>query len=92
MAIYAPHGSFLILSRRFFEAGAVLKNERGIGGEELIVAETCRRLALPVVYEPSLTVLHNEHSTVGTSLSRSLYDYHKRALDALRSAIVSDVN
>lgn len=78
--IYAPHGAFLILSRRYFETGGYLDNELFLYGEELSVAEICRSLALPVTFEPQLCVWHDEHSTTGHAISRSSYKYQHKAL------------
>ncbi len=50
--IYAAHGSFLILSRRFFEAGGYLDDQIFLFGEEIALGETCRTLGLAVMYEP----------------------------------------
>jgi GT2 family glycosyltransferase len=90
-AIYAAHATFLIFSRRFFAEGGVLDGSCGLCGEEIIIAETCRRLSLQIVYEPSLEILHNEHSTVGRSLSRHMYQFHRRAWRYLASTYLADV-
>src|SRR6185437_3069774 len=68
--IYAPHGSLIIFSRRFFEAGGYLDKDLFLYGEEISVAEMCRSLSLPVLYEPRLRVVHNEHQSTGKALSR----------------------
>ncbi len=64
-AIYAPHGSFMIFSRRYFERGGNLEHKPFLFGEEVTVAENCRRLGLKVWYEPSLVVSHADHGTMG---------------------------
>ena len=87
--IYAPHGSFFIFSRRYFEAGGCLDGNLFLGGEEVSVAETCRSLCLPVVYEPSLRVLHNEHTCTGKRISRFSYECHRNALRYVRSRYLS---
>ena len=78
--IYAPHGSFLIFSRRFFEAGGFLDDELFLYGEELSVAEICRSLGLPVIFEPELQVWHDEHATTGRTITVASYQRQKRAL------------
>lgn len=78
--IYAAHGAFMIFSRRFFEAGGVLDDGSFLFGEEIAVGETCRLLGLPVIYDPSLSVLHNEHQSVGKGMSRLMYGYHRKAV------------
>src|SRR2546426_589424 len=49
-------------------------------GEEISVAEICRSLGLPVIYEPSLRVLHNEHQSTGRVISRFSFECQKNAL------------
>jgi GT2 family glycosyltransferase len=78
--IYAAHGAFMIFSRRFFEAGGNLDDQLFLFGEEIAVAEACRALALQVIYDPALSVLHNEHQSVGKGMSRRIYAYHRKAV------------
>jgi GT2 family glycosyltransferase len=79
-SIYAAHGSFFIFSRRYFEAGGFLDGNLFLYGEEISVAEICRSLGLPVVYEPSLRVLHKVHQSTGEVLSRFTYECQRRAM------------
>jgi len=88
-SIYAAHGSFFIFSRRYFEAGGFLDGNLFLYGEELSVAEICRSLGLPVVYEPSLRVLHKEHQSTGKVLSRFTYECQKRAMQYVTSRYLS---
>jgi GT2 family glycosyltransferase len=83
--IYAPHGSLIIFSRRFFEAGGYLDKDLFLYGEEISVAEMCRSLGLPVIYEPGLRVLHNEHQSTGKALSRFTYECQRKAIQYLTS-------
>jgi len=78
--IYAAHGSFFIFSRSYFERGGYLDENLFLYGEEVSVAEICRSLKLPIIYEPSLRVLHNEHQSTGRVISRVSYEREKRAL------------
>jgi GT2 family glycosyltransferase len=87
--IYAPHGSFFIFSRRYFEAGGYLDGNLFLYGEEISVAEICRQLGLAVVYEPSLRVIHKEHQSTGKILSRFTYECQKKALQYLTSRYLS---
>lgn len=88
-SIYAAHGSFFIFSRRYFEAGGFLDGNLFLYGEEISVAEICRSLGLPVVYEPSLCVLHKEHQSTGRVLSRFTYECQKRAMQYVISRYLS---
>jgi GT2 family glycosyltransferase len=78
--IYAPHGAFMIFSRRYFEAGGYLDGNLFLYGEEISVAEICRSLGLAVIYEPSLCVVHNEHASTGKRITRFTYECQKKAL------------
>ena len=83
--IYAAHGSFLVFSRNYFLAGGLLDHSLFLFGEEIAVAETCRRLGLKVLYAPGLQVLHDEHSSVGPGMSRTAYQYHRQSVRHLFS-------
>ena len=63
--IYAPHGSFLLFSREYFERGGTLNAGAFLYAEEIFVAETCRRLGLEVLYRPDLELQHDEHVSTG---------------------------
>jgi GT2 family glycosyltransferase len=68
--IYAPHGSFLILARTYFDRGGTLDFPQFLFGEEVYIAEQMRRLGLEVLYEPSLQVTHQEHQSTKLFKSR----------------------
>jgi GT2 family glycosyltransferase len=88
--IYAAHGSFLIFSRRYFEAGGYLDENLFLYGEEISVAEICRSLNLPILYEPSLLVLHDEHQSTGKVISRTSYQRERDALQWVTSRYLRD--
>jgi GT2 family glycosyltransferase len=75
--IYAPHGSFMIFSRRFFECGGFLDDGSFLYCEELLVAEMCRRLGLPIVHQTALRVWHEEGQTLGRMLTRKTFRHQK---------------
>lgn len=79
--IYAPHGAFMIFSKRFFDAGGYLDDRLFLYWEEISVSEICRSLRLPVVYEPTLRILHKEHQSVGDSITKFSYDCYKKSFD-----------
>jgi GT2 family glycosyltransferase len=68
--IYAPHGSFIIINKRYFEMNGDLNFPGFLFGEEIFVAESARSLGLNIVYDPSLQLQHNEHMTTGIFWSR----------------------
>ena len=61
--IYAPHGSFIIFSKYFFNNGGYLDQNLTMYGEEFTTAEIAKRLKIPIYYEPDLEVMHVEHSS-----------------------------
>jgi len=63
--IYAPQGSCVIFSKRFFERGGSLEYPSFLFGEEVYVAETARQLGLRVIYHPGIRVSHDDHSSTG---------------------------
>jgi GT2 family glycosyltransferase len=87
--IYAAHGSFFIFSRSYFERGGYLDENLFLYGEEISVAEICRSLNLPILYEPSLRVLHNEHRSTGRVISRTSYERERNALRYVTSRYLS---
>jgi GT2 family glycosyltransferase len=77
--IYAPHGSFLIFSRNYFDRGGTLDFPEFLFGEEIYIAENMRALGLQVVYEPSLQVTHQEHHSTKLFKSRTVAQYLARS-------------
>jgi len=75
--IYAPHGSFIILSRRFFDAGGFIDDGFFLYAEEFCLAEMCRQLNLPIIHDPDLRVWHEEGQTLGRMLSRDTYAHQR---------------
>lgn len=68
--IYAPHGSFLIFLRTYFEHGGDLSHPLFLFGEELTVAEQCRSLGLRVIFRPDIRLEHVAHAQIGILRSR----------------------
>lgn len=63
--IYAGHGSFIILTRRFFGLCGKIDYPVFLFCEEIYLAEMCRKAGLKVLYEPSLIVKDTEHASTG---------------------------
>lgn len=77
--IYAPHGSFVVFHRSYFEAGGSLNYSVFLFDEEVFIAESARRLGLIVTYDPRLFVLHREHASTGVLENRKKYTYLREA-------------
>lgn len=78
-AIYAPHGSCIILSRSFFTRGGSLDYPMFLFGEEMYIAETARSLGLQVVYDPMLEVWHDDHTSTGLMPTRRMASYMRES-------------
>ncbi len=61
--IYAPHGSFIIFSKNFFQSGGYLDQNLTMYGEEFTTAEIANKLQISICYEPDIEVIHVEHSS-----------------------------
>ncbi len=77
--IYAPHGSFIVLNKAYFQRGGLLKYGAFLFADEIFVAETAMRLNLKAVYDPHLKVIHYGHGTVGLSNVRKIWKYMAEA-------------
>lgn len=63
--IYGGHGSFIILTKRYFEHCGVIDYPVFLFCEEIWLAEQCQKAGLRVMYEPSLKVSDVEHASTG---------------------------
>jgi GT2 family glycosyltransferase len=70
--IYAPHASCIVFSKAYFECGGGLQYPLFLYGEDTFVAETARGLNMMVVYDPSLRLWHDEHTSTGLLRSRGI--------------------
>lgn len=69
--IYAPHGSFMLFTKAYFESHGDLDFKSFLFGEEIYVAEILRKINLKAMYVPQIAIIHNEHqSTSMVSLKR----------------------
>lgn len=79
--IYAGHGSFIILTKRFFEAVGIINYPVFLFCEEIYLAEQCQQHGLKVLYEPNLRVTDAEHASTGTFRWSSYCRYNYEALN-----------
>lgn len=63
--IYAGHGSFIILTKRYFEKCGKIDYPVFLFCEELFLAENCRKANLSVEYVPTLRINDSEHVSIG---------------------------
>jgi GT2 family glycosyltransferase len=81
--VYALHGSFLIIHRAYFIAGGNLAHPGFLYGEEIYMAEECRRLGLSMRFDPVFKMVHHEHITTGKSKNRKHMSFENQSLRAI---------
>lgn len=74
--IYAGHGSFIILTNEYFKKCGIIDYPIFLYGEEIYLAEQCRKAKLKVVYNPDLKVYDYEH--ISTSTMKRNFNYQCR--------------
>jgi len=75
MDIYAGHGSFILLTRAYFEKCGMIDYPVFLFGEELYLAEECRKHSLRVIYRPEICIYDSEH--VSTSKLKKTLPFKK---------------
>lgn len=63
--IYAGHGSFIILTKRYFECCGKINYPVFLFCEEIYLAEQCQKAGLRVTYVPDIKVTDTEHASTG---------------------------
>jgi len=63
--IYAGHGSFIILTKRYFERYGKINYPVFLFCEEIYLAEQCLKAGLRVTYVPDIKVTDTEHASTG---------------------------
>lgn len=79
--IYAPHGSFIIFKRCYFEKGGDLEYPGFLFGEEIFVAESARAHGLDVVFDSTLKIIHVEHVSTGFFWSRNKAEHRAKSVE-----------
>ena len=74
--IYAGHGSFMILTKYFFDFYSEIHYPLFLFGEELFLAELNRKAGLRVCYQPDLKVIDKEHVSTSKMKKKSYYKYN----------------
>jgi hypothetical protein len=63
--VYALHGSCMVMQRALISLEDTFRDAPFLFGEELYLAELCRRENLQVIFDPKQEILHQEHQTTG---------------------------
>lgn len=81
MDIYAGHGSFFLLTKRFVSKNPILEYPMFLYGEELFFAELNIIANLKVRYMPSLLINDFEHVSTSLLHKSTYYTYNKKAIN-----------
>jgi GT2 family glycosyltransferase len=84
--IYAPHGSCVILNKRYFEGGGTLDHISFLFGEEIFLGETAKRLGQNVLYVPEIQIRHFEHSSIGSFISSKINKFYRQSIKDIIAA------
>ena len=63
--VYAIHGSCMVMHRQLLSQTDLFRDAPFLFGEEVYLAEICRREKLSVLFDPACEILHQEHQTTG---------------------------
>ena len=79
--IYAGHGSFIILTKSFIKTYHHLHYPIFLFGEEIFLAELCRKANLRVEYCPALKIIDEEHISTSAMKTGFYYDCNRKAIE-----------
>lgn len=79
--VYAGHGSYMILTREFFNRCGIINYPVFLYEEEIYLAEECRTHGLDVVYEPSMIIDDIGRVSTGKTNWRQNYRWHAEGLE-----------
>ncbi|MEL4429141.1 glycosyltransferase family 2 protein [Shewanella mangrovisoli] len=77
--IYATHGCIFIMSNKILDE--LPDDEYFLYGEEVTIAELCRRLSYSTKYFDEISVSHVSHATTGNGFSKSQFKNKKNAIN-----------
>lgn len=81
MDIYAGHGSFMMLTKAFFEKYPKINYPIFLFGEELFFGELIRQAGMRVRYVPNMEVIDTEHTSTGKMKKAFYYKCNKESID-----------
>lgn len=82
--IWLPHGSCIIVDFNTLKNSDFFNEKIFLWGEEVIIAEKARRQGANVLFEPSLKVLHNEHSATSNIIAKSKFEIWRESYATYR--------
>lgn len=79
--IYAGHGSFIILTKKFFSRYEKIVYPIFLFGEEIYLAELIKKAGMRVCYCPKIKVYDNEHISTREMKKNIYYKCNKEAIE-----------
>lgn len=89
-SVYAPCGSFIVFSRFYFENGGTLDFDGFLYGEEIFVAEECRRANLKVMLTPEIVIAHEAYNTTNPIRNPRIFYFKMEAIKKINERYYSD--
>lgn len=90
MDIYAGHGSFMMLTKNFFEHYKKIEYPIFLFGEEIYLGELIRLAGFRVRYVPDLEVIDMEHASTGKMKKAFYYKCNKEAIDYILNSYYNE--
>ncbi len=81
--VYALHGSFFCLSKKFIKSVVQIRWESFLYAEEIWFAEQCRIHKLRVVLNKQNSIIHEEHKSTSLINSKQKSSYYRQSFDFL---------
>ncbi len=81
--IYAPHGSFMIFTKKFAPFLQKMKYSAFLFGEEIYFAENLQKMSLKTFYKPSIVVNDLDHVSTSKLKAKIYFKYNYGAIDML---------
>lgn len=79
-SFYSPHGSFILFTKQYFSQGGSVDYPQFLFGEEDFVAEQCLRIGLKVQYQPSITIIDDDHGSTSREKLEFIASEHVKSL------------
>lgn len=79
--IYAGHGSFIILTKKFFQCCGIINYPVFLYGEEIYIAELCRLHNLKVIYVPQIRIIDIGKVSTGSIPAAQYCWYNYKAIN-----------
>lgn len=83
-AVYAIHGAFMAISEEYLQCDQPLSGASFLFGEEIFLAERCRRLGLTVAWTREVRLVHKAHATTGIWRKGKVLNWQRESIERSR--------